>query len=169
MKLNLVIPPIFPVGKPKSQHATTNKKPIGWWRVTTEGDVEGRSVKFIGDYFGHVAEIALSVPDIPYYCYRFEPLNRPPIAPVTYTAVRKEAPICISFAPCKFDDSTLKWYRSYLDAPEIDVFRGDCYANIMVAFPRTAEEIEKENEELRRKAIAKLTSKEIAALGISSK
>ncbi len=138
MKLNLVIPPIFPVGKPKSQHATTNKNPIGWWRVTTEGDGEGRSVKFIGDYFGHVAEIALSVPDIPYYCYRFEPLDRPPISPVTYTAVRKEAPICISFAPCTIEDRTLQWYRSYLNAPEVDVFRPDSYAYIMVTLPRTA-------------------------------
>ncbi len=35
--------------------------PIGWWNVTTEGDCEGRTTNQLGDHYGHIAEIALSM------------------------------------------------------------------------------------------------------------
>lgn len=32
--------------------------PIGYWRVTTEGDCEGRSTTVLGIFYGHIADIA---------------------------------------------------------------------------------------------------------------
>jgi hypothetical protein len=35
--------------------------PVGWWNVTTEGDVEGRSIKQLGNHYGHLAAVALCI------------------------------------------------------------------------------------------------------------
>lgn len=40
-------------------HALNPRHPFGIWKVTTEGDCEGRSTKQLGVYLGHLADIAL--------------------------------------------------------------------------------------------------------------
>lgn len=65
--------------KPAPKCVTNPKEgyesPIGWWNVTTEGDCEGRSTRHLGTHYGHVAEIALSLPEEPCYSYRFQPVT----------------------------------------------------------------------------------------------
>lgn len=41
--------------------------PLGVWRVTTEGDCEGRSVRQLGTYEGHVLDIAKQLAGQAYY------------------------------------------------------------------------------------------------------
>ena len=50
--------------------------PVGWWNVTTEGDVEGHTTKQLGIHYGHVAEIAFSL-ECTGYSLRFEKANEP--------------------------------------------------------------------------------------------
>lgn len=53
--------------------------PIHKWRVTTEGDVEGRSIKFIGEYSGHIADITKMLVESgvsPCYSFRFTPVKK---------------------------------------------------------------------------------------------
>jgi len=50
------------------------ESPVGWWRVTTEGDEEGRTVDVVRDFYGHVAEIALSA-ECRGYKLTFRPIN----------------------------------------------------------------------------------------------
>lgn len=45
--------------------------PIGLWKVTTEGDVEGRSTTLLGEHYGHVADIAFSLADRNFYSLDF--------------------------------------------------------------------------------------------------
>lgn len=45
--------------------------PVGIWKVTTEGDCEGRSVKSLGVYEGHIVDIASMLADQSIYGLRF--------------------------------------------------------------------------------------------------
>ena len=62
--------------KPKQNPMSEIKKGYdnvyGTWQVTTEGDVEGRSVKQLGIYTGYVDEIALHLSDRVYYSLTFK-------------------------------------------------------------------------------------------------
>lgn len=74
MKLSLK--PFKPSAKPPAIKPKEGyKSPIGWWNVTTEGDCEGRTTRQLGTHYGHVAEIAFSLPDAPCYTYRFHPVT----------------------------------------------------------------------------------------------
>lgn len=46
--------------------------PYGTWKVTTEGDVEGRSISYLGTFTGFIDEIALHLADKCFYSLRFE-------------------------------------------------------------------------------------------------
>ena len=47
------------------------KNPYGTWKVTTEGDVEGRSTRQLGTYTGYIDEIAFALADKCYYELHF--------------------------------------------------------------------------------------------------
>ena len=47
--------------------------PIGRWKVTTEGDCEGRSTKTLGIFEGHIVDIALALKARTFYSLQFEP------------------------------------------------------------------------------------------------
>lgn len=62
--------------------------PVGWWKVTTEGDCEGRSTKDYGTHYGHAAEVIarLYVNGLtPFYGYKLkkvpEPLTETDVGP----------------------------------------------------------------------------------------
>jgi hypothetical protein len=46
--------------------------PEGIWKVTTEGDCEGRTTKQLGTFKGHVADIAIALASQSCYGLRFE-------------------------------------------------------------------------------------------------
>jgi len=47
------------------------ESPVGVWKVTTEGDCEGRSTKNLGTFFGHVADIAAKLHSQSFYSLKF--------------------------------------------------------------------------------------------------
>lgn len=47
------------------------KNTYGTWNVRTEGDVEGRSMKNLGTFTGHIDEIALHLADQCYFSLKF--------------------------------------------------------------------------------------------------
>lgn len=47
----------------------------GTWRVTTEGDVEGRSTRQLGTYEGHIDEVARALSDKAYYSLNFKKVD----------------------------------------------------------------------------------------------
>lgn len=72
-KLNITLP----VEKPANPIKRVNKyaSPVGWWKVTTEGDCEGRTTTQLGEYYGHVAEIAFHLADKCYYKLTFDAID----------------------------------------------------------------------------------------------
>jgi len=79
--------------KPRPLSASWPKSPIGRWKVTTEGDCEGRTTKNLGTYDGHVADIAFRLGDRSGYTLRFEPANQLPELPELKEKTKK---VCIS-------------------------------------------------------------------------
>jgi len=52
--------------------------PVGRWKVTTEGDVEGRTTRHLGTHEGHVADIAFQLGNSGGYSLQFEPAEELP-------------------------------------------------------------------------------------------
>src|SRR6218665_1915533 len=102
MKLKLTRP-VEP--KLKIQKTTTGyESPIGWWNVTTEGDCEGRSVTQLGDFYGHVAEIAFHLADKNYYSLQFRAiLNRPAGKRITLQATKDKVWISLGIESGTWD------------------------------------------------------------------
>jgi hypothetical protein len=71
LKLNKTIAP------KKSVLQEWADSPVGWWKVTTEGDCEGKTTKQLGTHYGHVAEIAFSIAEGRGYSLCFEKGKEP--------------------------------------------------------------------------------------------
>lgn len=93
--------------------------PINWWQVTTEGDCEGRTTKDLGDFYGHMVEIAFHLADKVYYSLTFKPIDLPLVVPTEYPKyVAKESDVWISFYSNTPTAATLtKWF----DTDEVTV------------------------------------------------
>lgn len=46
-----------------------NQNPVDTWVITTEGDCEGKSVKSLGTFTGHLGDILLKLHENAYYTY----------------------------------------------------------------------------------------------------
>jgi hypothetical protein len=110
------------------------KSPVRWWKVTTEGDVEGRSIRDLGIHYGHVAEIALGLNDGPCYAYKFEPAPTPEGGRRTkYNQRRKTTHINFDYSPegrslsCD-PQAAEKW----LDCPQIKVKKSNYCDTILI-------------------------------------
>lgn len=50
---------------------------LGWWWVTTEGAMEGKTVKDLGKHYGYLDEIAFKLGGKAYYSLHFEAIDEP--------------------------------------------------------------------------------------------
>lgn len=66
-------------------NAENYKNPYGTWKVTTEGDCEGRTVTDLGTYTGFIDEIAFALGRKCYYVLNFKAvsLSTPKLTPLT--------------------------------------------------------------------------------------
>lgn len=126
MKKLKLIPPVPPEKKIEIVKPTGFESPIGWWKVETEGDCEGRSIKQLGEYYGHVAEIAFHLADKVCYALQFKPIRiGTKGVRQTYQATRNKVWISLSIDSKTWDmtpEMRAKWFESWLDCPEdVDV------------------------------------------------
>lgn len=56
--------------------------PVGVWKVTTEGDCEGRTIQQLGVFKGHIVDIAAHLASRSYYSLKFEPGNQEKVTPI---------------------------------------------------------------------------------------
>ena len=45
----------------------------GYWKVTTEGDCEGKTTKYLGKFYGSISDIAKKLAHKSYYSLQFDP------------------------------------------------------------------------------------------------
>jgi hypothetical protein len=117
LKLNKSIAPT------KSKLQEWADSPVGWWNVTTEGDCEGRTTDQLGMHYGHVVEIAMSLPRGGSYSLRFEKSTNLPPEDVNAVHVERQAvrtKANISLEPISYKGGE-KEIAKWLDCPEVMV------------------------------------------------
>jgi DNA-directed RNA polymerase subunit RPC12/RpoP len=77
------------------------KSTFGVWNVTTEGDCEGKSIKNLGQYEGHIDEIALYLADKCYYSLCFRPTQKPET--ITLNPTRESTNIMLDISSKTWD------------------------------------------------------------------
>lgn len=138
MKLNLekFQPPkkiIPPAPKGSEKYAS----PVGWWKVETEGDCEGRSIKQLGVYYGHVAEIAFSIQEIACYEYTFMPagdLPEPKERP-KYLPVRSSATVGLNINSNTWNlqgQARVNWWKNWLNSEDVIVKSSNYYKAVHI-------------------------------------
>ena len=142
----------------------------GLWKVTTEGDEEGRTTKSLGIYEGWVDEIALYLSDKCYYSLTFTAYHINKV-PVSSNYIKKDK----AQVNVKFDIDSKTWDLSAHDRAQlisnlfaannrvnVKIEEGGTYAGFVVS-NYTEAEIQ---ERRRQKALAKLTDEDKLVLGL---
>jgi len=134
---------------------TRYKNIHGTWSVTTEGDVEGRSVRQLGTFTGFVDEIALHLADKCYYSLTFKKIE-----PVKEFTPKKEK-VHVQFDidsgtwdSIKKDEGLAEVRRTFSDRP-VTISESNYYASFL---------IESHNAD-EQQALSKLSEEEKRALG----
>ncbi len=124
------------------------------WKVTTEGDCEGKSVKQLGIYLGEVHEIAFHLASKAYYALHFEeiPSHRAEVLPPTKDRV------CISFGYGIKPQPSLVDLKHSLEGTGVKVSKGNMYSSFLL------EDVSLRTR--REEAIAKLTDEDRRILGV---
>ena len=119
----------------------------GTWRVTTEGDVEGRSVKELGTYTGYVDEIALHLSDRVYYSLTFtrsedvgEYVQKNDSVSVQFDIESGTWPICNS--------GNLDKIREIFSERDVEIVDSNYYASFTIKSNKKSDEERKERYEL---------------------
>lgn len=132
MKLNL-LPYVAP---PKIDQIKENglPSPIGWWKVTTEGDCEGRTTKQLGEHFGHVAEIAFELGHNGGYVLEFDKIEKPerPEIPIRQAKTNK---IFVRVNKPNYNCNWLeKDFKTWMDAPQLKISEGNFWKSFLLEF-----------------------------------
>jgi hypothetical protein len=137
----------------------------GTWKVTTEGDVEGRSTRQLGVFQGHIDEIAFALADKAFYALKFEkvePLN----IGKAFTRASVEISIYSDDDGFTGSDRTRKCEDLFIDRP-VRVEPNGQYGTVTLVAGRTAAETSAIKAEITRQtALAKLSVAERRALGL---
>lgn len=131
MKLNIKPFIVDSSEKPKITPPTGWESPVGFWKVYTEGDCEGRTITQLGYWYGHVVEIAFYLANKSYYSLSFEPYNPDEIKPnkvtpnqVGDTATGNSVWISLGTSSKTWgmkSDKRAKWIETWLDCEDITV------------------------------------------------
>lgn len=131
-------------------------KAYGTWAVTTEGDVEGRTVRQLGTHTGYIDEIALYLADRAYYKLSFKAVT--PIKDYK-TPSRSIVDVDVD----GLDGKNLSEVMEFFVDRDIIIDDSSLYHSFKIKSPNAAE-IKLENA--RRTALAKLSDDDKLILGI---
>ncbi len=137
----------------------------GLWRVTTEGDCEGRSVRDLGVHSGYLDEIAFALADKCYYslCFKLvEPLQLD-------VPQRSKVNIMLDIDSGTWDmqgGQRINFVANLLKDRDVSVKPCNYYSSVELVMGKTAEQQkQRELEMLRKQALSKLSDVERKALG----
>lgn len=135
----------------------------GLWKVTTEGDCEGRSSRDLGTYEGYIDEIAFALADKCYYSLKFCAVD-PREHKSDMTPKRKTVDIQLDIGSGTWDmeskDRTIEVGSLMRDRP-VTVSQSTYYGCVRLTTNK------KTAEEKRAEALAKLSLEDRQILGLS--
>ena len=113
------------------------ESPVGTWRVTTEGDVEGNRIVELGAWSGHIVDIANHLASQSYYSLRFWPQTPYKIDP---SPTDKTISISLDMPSGTWDmdvdkraKSVENWLRKETsEVPFYEVEKGQYFASVKV-------------------------------------
>ncbi len=114
------------------------KNTFGTWKVTTEGDEEGRSTKDLGVHTGHIDEIAQSLGGRCFYSLHFSPFSPTP-APAEPEDKKPVRQVSIQFGigsetwKMSPESRALVLAEIFKNRP-VSVSRGQYYASVVLGF-----------------------------------
>lgn len=121
------------------------RKTEGWWKVTTEGDCEGRTVREIGTFYGHLDELARQLAHFCYYSLQFSAITEPKeIDPRNPLATPKRVHVSLNIDSKTWDMKPSERAAAMAsvfknnDRP-VDVKDGTYYASFLIEWPNAPE------------------------------
>lgn len=136
--------------------------PYGTWKVTTEGDVEGRTTRQLGVFTGFVDEIALHLADKCYYSLNFTAAEE---AVKTFTPKAEQVEISFNIDSNTWNmkpDERVEVIREMFKNRPVTIGDGHYYSSIQISSVMTEEE---RLNIKREKILAKLSDQEREILG----
>lgn len=140
--------------------------PKAFWKVTTEGDCEGRSVCDLGTHFGYIDDIAFALADKSYYslCFKL-------VEPFDLSVPKSnKVNIVLDIDSGTWDMSSQKrkaFVETLLEGRDTAVEEGQYYASVQLVMGKNElQRKAREEEMLRQQALAKLSPEERKALGL---
>lgn len=136
--------------------------PYGIWKVTTEGDCEGRTSKLLGFYEGYIDEIALALADKCMYSLEFEHFELNKLK--SYIPKSKSVSVTLSIKSRTWDltSNDRKKYADILfkNRPVV-ITQGSYFGSFKINAVG-----QKTEKEIKEEALSKLTKEEKQALGL---
>lgn len=121
---------------------TDYSSPVGVWRVTTEGDCEGRTTTRLGDHEGHIIDIARHLAKSAYYSLRFEKILSMPKQNLAASPASSVS-ISLSINSGTWDmkrDERVKFFKKMMEVDtdprglQFEILPGQYYASVIVKF-----------------------------------
>lgn len=135
--------------------------PYGFWKVTTEGDCEGRSTRQLGIHAGFIDDIALALADQCCYSLTFTKVDPYYLKHMPPKANKVDVTLDIDSGTWNMDKAQrVAFMEQMLKGRNVRVSEGKSYASVTISTNR------KTQEELRQEILAKLTDEEKAILGL---
>lgn len=143
-----------------SVHIHKPTSAYGLWRVTTEGDVEGRTVRDLGVHEGWLDEIAFALAEDCYYSLRF--INLDPQAFHGLKRIsKKTVNVSFEFSGSMGASERKKYVTELLkDRPNVTVEDCNYYGSVRLVDVSAARRMQEEFE----RVLSKLTPEEIEIL-----
>ncbi len=138
------------------------KCPYGMWKVRTEADCEGRSMRELGVYKGYIDDIAFALADRCFYALQFTPFAFDEIQHSDKRADKVN--VCFDIGSGTWDmkiPERKKFFKDVLSGRNVCVGDGSSYASVMLYRDCELAEAEK-----REAALKKLTDEEKRLLGL---
>lgn len=113
----------------------------GFWQVSTEGDVEGRSIRSLGTYEGFIDEIAQRLAGQCYYALTFHKID-PKLTNIQLSDV-KQVNVTLDIDSGSWDMSQEQRraaFKELLKGRPVDVLDGTSYASCTLVFKKTPQQ-----------------------------
>ena len=140
----------------------------GTWKVTTEGDCEGRSTHDLGTHTGNLDDIAFALADKAYYGLRFDSVNPAILKGREPTKSKVEVSLDIKSGTWNMDhNDQIAYFKRMLRGRDVAVKPGTYYACVSLVSGSSPEaQADAKKRVLRQAAIEKLSPEEREALGV---
>lgn len=112
-------------------------KPIGLWRVTTQGDEEGRTTKHLGMHEGHIVDIARQLSGEAFYDLCFDPVTQ--LDKANVKEPRNQVHIKLGIDSGTWDMTSeirAAYFRTMTKDRDVTVAPSNYYAAVLFNFPK---------------------------------